>query len=49
MNKRYRFNKAARMAALKALDMLALALANEGYVWGPKERRAYEQAIRALV
>lgn len=48
MNKRKRFNKAARVAALAALDMLALALANNQHAWTTKERRAYEKAVRVL-
>lgn len=48
-HKRKRFTKASKQAALRALDMLALALVNEHHVWTPQERRAYERAMRALV
>lgn len=48
MNKRKRFTKDVKKKALQALDMLALALANEGHHWSPKERRAYERAVKAL-
>lgn len=47
-NKRKRFAKAQRETALKALDMLALALAEKRHIWTMRERRAYERAVRAL-
>lgn len=30
---------------LKALDALALALADKGHRWTPEERRLYERAV----
>jgi len=31
-----------------ALDILALALANEGHYWTQEERSAYEKAIKSI-
>ncbi len=34
---------------LKALDELALALANHGHKWTRKERTLYERSVKTLV
>lgn len=41
-------NPKQKQKVLKALDTLALALADHGHTWTNEQRRAYEQAVAAI-